>query len=606
MAQEKTSAYFTASEAVESLGKGFDVTLDLRLAGCKGPSGRLVELDETSHEDLYVQDRVVIPNVSKDIRCDKGEFTHFRSEVLTFHQMSERFNQELSITGKMPLGLFNTMYSFNGPWQADASTTKSLALDGRFITSYKLQIVKSPLVLREEVKKAVPASWDPAALAKFIDTYGTHIIVSIKVGGKDVVYVRQHQSSPLSPTELQKFIKRIADQKFAETNGPVSDSRNIKDKMQTSDLLAGSNHAHRLQLETLASSGSFTAKEDVEIIFRRRGGSNLLKSHNEWLKTVADAPDVISMTFVPITSLLNGVLGSGFLSHAVNLYLRHKPPIEDLQYFLEFQIPRQWSPGFDLPLGPQRKEPVCPAMQFSLMGPKLYVSSAQVTIGRRPVTGLRLFLEGKKCNRLGIHLQHLSSLPKILQPHWDSNVPIGPPVWKGPEEQDSKWFEPVQWKSFSHVSTQPVEFLEESYVGQTSGTYIVTGAQLGVWDFGMKKVLFLRLLFSRVPGCAIRRTVWDHSPTTSQKSGLFSQLGLSSTFSGAQKAKPAPVVLNSAVYPGGPPVPVPSPKLLKYVDITEMTKGAHDMPGHWIVTGAKLDVDRGRIALRLKYSVLHY
>ncbi|EFJ27326.1 hypothetical protein SELMODRAFT_95546 [Selaginella moellendorffii] len=558
MAQEKTSAYFTASEAVESLGKGFDVTLDLRLAGCKGPSGRLVELDETSHEDLYVQDRVVIPNVSKDIRCDKGEFTHFRSEHCCCWslQMSERFNQELSITGKMPLGLFNTMYSFNGPWQADASTTKSLALDGRFITSYKLQIVKSPLVLREEVKKAVPASWDPAALAKFIDTYGTHIIVSIKVGGKDVVYVRQHQSSPLSPTELQKFIKRIADQKFAETNGPVSDSRNIKDK-------------------------------DVEIIFRRRGGSNLLKSHNEWLKTVADAPDVISMTFVPITSLLNGVLGSGFLSHAVNLYLRHKPPIEDLQYFLEFQIPRQWSPGFDLPLGPQRKEPVCPAMQFSLMGPKLYVSSAQVTIGRRPVTGLRLFLEGKKCNRLGIHLQHLSSLPKILQPHWDSNVPIGPPVWKGPEEQDSKWFEPVQWKSFSHVSTQPVEFLEESYVGQTSGTYIVTGAQLGVWDFGMKKVLFLRLLFSRVPGCAIRRTVWDHSPTTSQKSGLFSQLGLSSTFSGAQKAKPAPV-------------------LLKYVDITEMTKGAHDMPGHWIVTGAKLDVDRGRIALRLKYSVLHY
>lgn len=28
------------------------------------------------------------------------------------------------------------------------------------------------------------------------------------------------------------------------------------------------------------------------------------------------------MSFVPITSLLNGVPGSGFLSHAINLYLR--------------------------------------------------------------------------------------------------------------------------------------------------------------------------------------------------------------------------------------------------------------------------------------------
>lgn len=28
------------------------------------------------------------------------------------------------------------------------------------------------------------------------------------------------------------------------------------------------------------------------------------------------------MSFVPITSLLNSVPGSGFLSHAVNLYLR--------------------------------------------------------------------------------------------------------------------------------------------------------------------------------------------------------------------------------------------------------------------------------------------
>jgi hypothetical protein len=57
-----------------------------------------------------------------------------------------------------------------------------------------------------------------------------------------------------------------------------------------------------------------------------------------------------------------------------------KPPIEELQYFLEFQTPIQWSPtGSDLGLGPQRKEPVFPVIQFSLMGPKLYINTTQVS-----------------------------------------------------------------------------------------------------------------------------------------------------------------------------------------------------------------------------------
>lgn len=138
------------------------------------------------------------------------------------------------------------------------------------------------------------------------------------------------------------------------------------------------------------------------------------------------------MYFVPIISLLNGVMGSGFISHAINLYLRckssfqiqifyfkyssftlciyllfflflfweifnshnygtmlfisallnsDKPPIEELHQFLEFQLPRQWAPSYgDLPLGPQRKKNSLPSLQFSLMGPKLYVNTTQVKI----------------------------------------------------------------------------------------------------------------------------------------------------------------------------------------------------------------------------------
>lgn len=46
--------------------------------------------------------------------------------------------------------------------------------------------------------------------------------------------------------------------------------------------------------------------------------------HNKWCQTVQLEPEVISMSFIPIASLLSGIDGSGFLGHAINLYLRCK------------------------------------------------------------------------------------------------------------------------------------------------------------------------------------------------------------------------------------------------------------------------------------------
>lgn len=46
--------------------------------------------------------------------------------------------------------------------------------------------------------------------------------------------------------------------------------------------------------------------------------------HNKWCQTVQLEPEVISMSFIPISSLLSGIDGSGFLGHAINLYLRRK------------------------------------------------------------------------------------------------------------------------------------------------------------------------------------------------------------------------------------------------------------------------------------------
>lgn len=214
-------------------------------------------------------------------------------------------------------------------------------------------------------------------------------------------------------------------------------------------------------------------------------------------------------------------------------------------------------------------------------------------MGKRPVTGLRLYLEGKRSNCLAIHLQHLSSLPKIFQLEDEQNGNISHPSC------DRRYYEKVQWKSFSHVCTAPVESDDD--------LSIVTGAHFEVGDSGLKKVLFLRLYFSKVIGStALRKIEWDGSPALTQKSGIISTL-ISTRFSNAQKLppkQPEVVNINSAVYPGGPPVPTQTPKLLRFVDTTEMTRGPQDPPGYWVVSGAKLNVDKGKIYLRVKYSLL--
>lgn len=69
------------------------------------------------------------------------------------------------------------------------------------------------------------------------------------------------------------------------------------------------------------------------------------------------------------------ILQSYILNYVLYPMSADKPPIEDLQYFLDFQISRVWAPELN---NLQRKEPVCPYLQFSLMGPKLYISPDQV------------------------------------------------------------------------------------------------------------------------------------------------------------------------------------------------------------------------------------
>ncbi|CAI0375152.1 unnamed protein product [Linum tenue] len=534
-----------AEYAIGSIGLGYDIAVDLRLKYRKGDvnDSRLIEIDENGGREIVLPGGIVIPNVPKSIKCDKGERTRFRSDVLSFQQMSEQVNQEMSITGKIPSGLFNTMFEFSGCWQKDAANTKTLAFDGVFITLYTVALEKSQIVLRDHVKKAVPSSWEPAALAKFIETFGTHIIVGVKMGGKDVIYIKQQHSSTLQTADMQKRLKEMADKRFSDVNSQSSEPVYQNNKFEIRE--------QRLRFADTSPSSSYSNKEDITRIYKRRGGND-----------------------------------NGYRSH-------NKPPIEELHQFLEFQLPRQWAPVFsELPLGPQRRQHSNASLQFSFMGPKLFVNTIPVDVGQRPVTGLRLYLEGKRCNRLAIHLQHLSSLPKIFQLKDDPDGDFRQ------ESYDRKYHEKVQWKHFSHVCTAPVESDED--------LNIVTGARLQVENSGFKSVLFLRLRFSTVSGAAVlKHPEWDGSPGLAAKSGLISTL-ISHHFTSVQKPAPRPadVNINSAVYPGGPPVPVQAPKLLKFVDTTEMARGPQDNPGYWVVSGARLMVEKGRISLRVKYSLL--
>ncbi|OMO92303.1 hypothetical protein COLO4_17717 [Corchorus olitorius] len=410
----QVSAQKAAEIAIGSIGRGYDLARDLRLTYCSGDAtdSPLIKLDEVGCYDLALPGGISISNVPELIKCssNQGQAMRISSDVVSFEQMSEQFNHDMSLSGKIPSGFFNAMFDFSGCWKNDVVSTKTLAFDGIFITLYTLSLQHSQMVLQDHVKKAVPPSWEPAALASF------------------------------------------------------------------------QNSGH----------------------------------HFSW-------------------------------------------------------------------------------------------SFPEVDVGKRPVTGLRLYLEGTRSNRLAIHMQHLSSLPTYFQL-------VDEPEHTLPQESyDKRYFEKVRWKNFSRVCTA----LVESYNDHS----IVTGAQLLVEKYGLKNVLFLRLHFSTVLGATIvRHSEWDDGSSgiapqsgvlPQSVSGAFSDI-LTTTIKPPPEPKPqsslSPSVYldgeSSSLYPGGPPIPNYTPKLLKFVDTAELKRGSEDRPGYWVVSGARLVVEKGKIASQVKYSLL--
>lgn len=596
-------------KAVKCLGRGVDMTGDLKLKHCKQAGGCLVL---RSGETKAVAEKIAVPgfgivaDVPAYVKCGKGDRIRFMSDVLDFNKMSEVFNHRNSLTGKIPSGHFNSCFDLGcSSWAEDAAATKCHAFDGYFISLLDLQLDCRPLALADHVVRDVPAAWDPSAIASFIEKYGTHIVVGLSLGGQDVVYVKQDKSSPLSPSEIKEHLDRLGDQLFTGTcTLPPSHCKSRDNKFKVPEAFNVFD-AQVTQRRIEGMTAPVSCKEGVTVIYSKRGGDTLASNHSEWLLTVPKKPDAINFKLVPITSLLKGVTGVGFLSHAMNLYLRYKPPTEELRYFLDFQHHRLWAPVLsELPLGPcSNRQGASPALHFSLVGSKLYVSSSEVVVPKLPVVGMRLHLEGKKNNRLGIHLQHLSNTPTFISCRSDK-----PPIWRGSEMiADDRYYEPVQWRMFAHVCTVPVKYDPRWQHGtDLPSAYIVSGAQLHVKAHDSTNILHLRLLYTELLGYSVVQSKWAHNTVRLSGKGSFLSKSFAASSGAIEKEKqqPARIHIDSGVFAGGPPVPVGTQRLLKFVETSQVTMGPQDSPGYWLVTGAKLYVEKGKISLHVKFSLL--
>ncbi|RRT48168.1 hypothetical protein BHE74_00050690 [Ensete ventricosum] len=160
---EDDPALTAVKNSIRALGRGFDANCDTRLLYCKGAAGsRVVEVDEQHARDLPIGDGLVVPNVSRDVKALTFSFLIFGNQL----QMAEHFNTKALLSGNNPLGNFNSVFSFSGSKKIDAAATKSLAMDGKFIPLCKVQLTKHPSPLRDNVRAAVPRSWEPLSLAR--------------------------------------------------------------------------------------------------------------------------------------------------------------------------------------------------------------------------------------------------------------------------------------------------------------------------------------------------------------------------------------------------------------------------------------------------------
>ncbi|KAF9590726.1 hypothetical protein IFM89_037121 [Coptis chinensis] len=195
---------------------------------------RLVVLDEVDKRDIVIPaNDSVIRGVSKDIRCDKGDQIRFKSNVLELNQQATRPRARLP-------------------------------------------------GIKDEVKKDVAPNWDPGALSRFIQRYGTHIVVGMAVGGQDVVCVRQKPSSSIPPPRPEKHLEDLGDSWFSDGRSLSPHQRQTREKQKVPDVFHRILQANTMQLTSIIETSS---KDGLAIVCSKKGGDVFLHNHYQWLQT---------------------------------------------------------------------------------------------------------------------------------------------------------------------------------------------------------------------------------------------------------------------------------------------------------------------------------
>lgn len=85
---EKAAALHMAVNAVQALGRGFDVNFDTRLLYCKGGAGsRMVQIDEEHTRDLRIGDVLIVADVARDINIDYQSVGRQQSGICTYDEV---------------------------------------------------------------------------------------------------------------------------------------------------------------------------------------------------------------------------------------------------------------------------------------------------------------------------------------------------------------------------------------------------------------------------------------------------------------------------------------------------------------------------------------
>lgn len=107
LAVSENALIATLCNSIQALGRGFDVTSDIRLLYCKGaPGSRLVHIDEDQTRNLEISESYVIPNVSVDIECSKGRSSNEKTPVWSFHEVSPYLGSPVFLTPPLFCALF--------------------------------------------------------------------------------------------------------------------------------------------------------------------------------------------------------------------------------------------------------------------------------------------------------------------------------------------------------------------------------------------------------------------------------------------------------------------------------------------------------------------